>query len=159
MRFQGADVRFIVAPSTGSSAQHTQPETNLNNCSALCNAKASICIAAMAACALLSGIVQAKEEIVTVKMTVSTAGLDAGQPAGARALYARLWSAATIVCGRANRVGRRGVDNFSGCVETAIGGAVRSVNLPQLTLVYLSTHSLQDASNQGISVPVLVAAK
>jgi UrcA family protein len=131
----------------------------VNNYSAHFNSKASICTAAMAICALLSGIVQANEEMVTVKMSVSTAGLDAGQPAGARALYARLSSAATIVCGRANRVGLRGVDNFSGCVETAIGGAVRSANLPQLTMIYLQTHSMQDAANRGIEVPVLVAAK
>ena len=132
----------------------------MNNCSALSNARASICIASVAVwAALLSGNVQAKEEMVTVKMSVSTAGLDVGQPAGARALYARLWSAATIVCGRANRVGLRAVDNFSGCVETAIGDAVRSAKLPQLTLVYLVTHSQQDAANRGIDVPVLVAAK
>jgi UrcA family protein len=146
-------VRLIVASSKNHQPpQDIQPEINVEN-----YFKASICIGAMAACALLSGIVQAEE--VTVKMSVSTAGLDTGQPAGARALYDRIRSAANVLCGSGNRVGLRAVDDFTGCVEKAVGDAVRSAGLPQLSLAYLATHSLQDAANHGIDVPALVAAK
>jgi UrcA family protein len=123
------------------------------------DAKAFTCVAALAACALLSGPLQAEERIVTVKVSVNTAGLDAGQPAGARQLYGRLQHAAKFLCGRGMRVGLQPVDDFAGCVESAIGEAVRSAHLPQLTMVYLSTHTLKQATTHGIDVPVLAAAK
>ncbi len=115
------------------------------------NAKAFTFVAALAACALLSGPIHAQERIVTVKVSVNTAGLDVGQPTGARRLYSRLHVAANVVCGT--------IDDFAGCVETAIGEAVRSANLPQLTAEYLRTHTLQQATTHGIDVPVLVAEK
>ena len=123
------------------------------------NAKAFTCVAALAACALLSGPIQAQERIVTVKVSVNTAGLDVGQPAGARRLYSRLQHAANVVCGNGMRVGLRTIDDFAGCVETAIGEAVRSANLPQLTAEYRRTHSLQQATTHEIDVPVLAAEK
>jgi UrcA family protein len=46
--------------------------------------KPFICFAAMAACAALFGATQATGHEVTVKIQVSTAGLDLNQPAGAR---------------------------------------------------------------------------
>ena len=122
-------------------------------------AQAFTCVAALAACALLSGPIQAEERIVTVKDSVNTAGLDAGQPAGARQLYGRLQHAAKFVCGRSMRVGLQPVGDFAGCVESAIGEAVRSAHLPQLTMVYLSTHTPKQATTHGIDVSVLVAAK
>jgi UrcA family protein len=121
--------------------------------------KAFAYAATLAACALLSGPIQAEEPIVTVKASVSTAGLDVGQPAGARALYGRLRHAAIEVCGSGMRVGLRAVDDFAGCIETAVAEAVRSAHLPQLTLEYLKTHTLQQAVNHRIDVPVLTAAK
>jgi hypothetical protein len=45
------------------------------------------------------------------------------------------------------------------CLETAIGDAVRSIDRPRLTLVYLATHTPQDAWSHGINLPVLAAAK
>jgi UrcA family protein len=90
---------------------------------------------------------------------VSIAGLDVGQPAGARALYVRLRHAAIEVCGSGMRVDLRAVDDFAGCIETAVGEAVRSAHLPQLTLEYLKTHTLQQALNHRIDVPVLTAAQ
>jgi UrcA family protein len=123
------------------------------------NAKILLCIAAASACALLSGPIQAEEQIVTVKLSVSTAGIDPSEPADARELYGRLQSAAHIVCGPANRVGLRPVDNVGACYEKALGSAVRSANLPQLTIVYLRTHSPLEATARGIGVPVLMAAK
>ncbi len=122
------------------------------------NAKAYICTAAVAAC-ILSGPVQAKEHIVDVKLSVNTAGLDLKQPADARALYRRLQKVANIVCGHGNRVDLRAVPDFAACYERALGDAVRSANTPQLTIVYLKSHTLQDAATRGIEVPALVAAK
>lgn len=123
------------------------------------NAKAFACAATLAACALLSAPLQAQERSVTVKASVTTAGLDVGQPAGVRALYGRLQHAAIEVCGRGMRVGLQAVDNFPACIETALGEAVRSANLPQLTLEYLRTHTLQQALNYRIDVPVLTVAR
>jgi UrcA family protein len=123
------------------------------------NAKAFTYVAALAACALLSAPIQSKERIVTLKVSVNTAGLDVGQPAGARELYSRLRHAANVVCGNGMRVGLQTIGDFAGCVETAIGEAVRSANLPQLTMAYLTTHTLQQATTHGIEVPVLMAAE
>ncbi|SRR6266849_7331629 len=122
-------------------------------------AKAFTCVLALAACALPSGPIQAQERIVTLKVSVNTAGLDVGQPPGARQLYGRLQHAANVVCGNGMRVGLQTIGDFAGCVETAIGEAVRSANLPQLTMTYLRTHTLQQATDHGIEVPVLMAAK
>jgi UrcA family protein len=123
------------------------------------NTKSFVCIAAVAACAVLSSPVQAKDHEVEVKISVSAAGLDLSQPAGARELYGRLQKAATIVCGNGNRVDLQPLTDFASCYETAVGDAVRSADRPHLTMVYLRTHTLQDAAARGINVPVLVAAK
>jgi UrcA family protein len=125
--------------------------------------KAKACIGtaalAAAACAILSGPVQAKEHIVDVTLSVNTAGLDLKQPADARELYRRLQKAAYIVCGHGNRVDLRAVPDFAACYEQALGDAVRAANRPQLTLVYLRSHTIQDAATRGIEIPALVAAK
>jgi UrcA family protein len=118
------------------------------------NTKSLTCVAALAACALLSGPIRAGERIVTVKVSVTTAGLDVGRPADARELYSRLQHAANVVCGNGMRVGLQTIGDFAGCVETALGEAVRSANLPQLTTVYLTTHTRQQATTRGIEVPV-----
>jgi UrcA family protein len=131
----------------------------MNTIASILKTKTSLCLAAAAACALLAGPIQAGEETVTIKQSVSSAGIDPSQPAGARELYSRVQTAAHIVCGRGNRVGLRPVANIEKCYEQALGTAVRSANLPQLTVVYLRTHSPQDAAARGISLPVLMAAK
>ena len=123
------------------------------------NTTACICIAAVAACAVLSGPAQANDHPVTIRLSVSTAGLDLSQRAGAGELYGRLKEAARTVCGSGNRVGLEPVTDFKSCYEKALADAVRSVNQPQLTIAYLKTHTLQDAAAQGINVPTLVAAK
>jgi UrcA family protein len=123
------------------------------------NTKSLTYVAALATCVLLSGPIRAGERIVTVKVSVTTTGLDVGQPAGARELYSRLQHAANVVCGNGMRVGLQTIGDFAGCVETALGEAVRSANLPQLTIAYLRTHTLQQATTHGIEVPVLMAAE
>jgi UrcA family protein len=122
-------------------------------------ANSCICAAAVAACALLSGPIHANEPTVAVSISVSTAGLDLNQATDARTMYGRLTDAARVVCGRGQRVDLRPVANISDCIDSALGDAVRSVNRSQLTMIFLQTHSLQDAANRGIEVPVLVAAK
>jgi len=123
------------------------------------NAKSCICTAAVAACVILAVPVQAKEHEVGVKLSVTTTGLDLKQPADALELYRRLRKAADIVCGHGNRVDLRPVPDFAACYEQALGDAVRSANRPQLTIVYLRSHTLQDAAARGIEVPARVAAK
>lgn len=122
-------------------------------------AKPFICIAFLAACGVLSAPVQAKSHEVTVKITVSTAGLDLSKPAGAREAYARLQRAAGIACSHGMRVDLQPPASFTGCYEKAIGDAVRSARRPQLTLVYLATHTPRDAATYGIEVPVRMAAE
>jgi UrcA family protein len=133
----------------------------MNKQSPWLNTKLSICINALAACAILPGAVQAKDQDVTVSAQVSTAGLDLSQPAAARELYGRLHKAAFNVCGTGNRLDLKplGPIEFEGCVQKALGDSVRSANRPQLTKVYLNTHSLQDAATRGIDVSALMAAK
>jgi UrcA family protein len=117
----------------------------------------SSCIAVAAACAVSSRPAEASDREVTVAVSVMTAGLDLRQPAAAQKLYTRLEHAAYLVCGSGKRVGLKPVDDVSGCREKAVGDAVRSANLAQLTLAYLRTHTLQEAAAHGIRV--VVAAK
>jgi UrcA family protein len=123
--------------------------------------KLSTRIGALAVCAIVSGLVQAKDYEVTVAVPVSSAGLDLSRTAGALELYGRLTKAAYFVCRGGNRVDLKPLApaQFKRCNETALGNAVRSANQPQLTKVYLETHTLQDASTHGIDVSVLMAAK
>ena len=121
--------------------------------------KLVICFAAVVAYAVLSDAVRAADPEVTVKVTVSTAGLDPSQPAGARELYGRLQTAALIVCTHGNRVDLDPPASFHGCYEKALGDAVRSAHQPQLSMVYLAAHTRRDAAAYGIEVPVRLAAE
>ena len=121
------------------------------------NTKSFIYIGLITACALLAGSLQAKELAVTVK--VNAAGLNIGEPAGGRELYSRLKHAAAIVC--SNRLlGLQPVESLVDCEEAALGAAVRSANLPQLTVAYLGAHTSQQAAAYGIEVPgTFIASK
>ncbi len=130
----------------------------MNTNSAL-TTKPLIYFAAAAACAVLSGPVQANDHEVTVKISVSTAGLDLSQPADARKLYARLRYAADSACTSANIVGLEPVASYHACYEKALGDAVRSVNQPQLRMAYLATHTPDQAEAYGIEIPARIAAK
>jgi UrcA family protein len=114
---------------------------------------------ALVACTLFAGNVAAKDQEFTVAYQVSTQGLDLSQPVGAHELYSRLRHAAHVVCTHGMRVGLKPVTDENACYEKALGDAIRSVNLPLLTQVYLATHTLQQAAARGIEVPVQVAAK
>src|SRR5580692_2119872 len=121
--------------------------------------KPFIHFAAVVACGLLSGAVQAAGHEVTVKIAVSTAGLDRSQPAGAREVYRRLQRAARTACGDGDRVGLEPPTSFEGCYEQALGDAVRSAHRAQLSIIYLATHTARDAATYGIEVPVRLATE
>jgi UrcA family protein len=117
-------------------------------------------LGALAACGLLCGAVQAAEEHTLIaKVTVNTLGLNPSQPAGAHELYGRLSKAARVVCSHANRVDLHADSDFVGCYQKALAAAVRSVNRQQLTLEYLTTHTLRDAAKYGIDLPLSAAAQ
>jgi UrcA family protein len=118
-----------------------------------------ICFAIVFACALLSENIQAADRDVTIKIAVSTTGLDPSQPAGAREVYRRLQRAARTACGDGDRVGLEPATSFAGCYEQALGDAVRSVHQPQLSVIYLATHTVRDAAARGIEVPVRLATQ
>jgi UrcA family protein len=105
------------------------------------------------ACTLFAGNVAAAGREVTVAIQVSTEGLDLGQPAGAQKFYECLKHAAQVACTHGNRVGLEPPPDPAGCYEKALGGAIPSVNVPLLTLVYLETHTLWQAAALGIQVP------
>jgi UrcA family protein len=121
--------------------------------------KFGLCIAAAAACALLAGAAQADDRDVTIAITVSTAGLDLSQPAGAREAYRRIEHAAYIACTRGNRLDLEPPASYMGCYEKGIGAAVGSAHVPQLSIVYLETHSPRDAAIYGIGAPARLASK
>jgi len=134
-------------------------EINMNTIASFLSSRPFICIAAVAACAALSGPVHAKDHEVTVKISVSTAGLDLTQPAGAREVYRRLRLAALTACGDGGRVDLEPVASVHGCYEKALGEAVRSAHQPQLSVVYLATHTIRNAATYGIEVPVRLATE
>ena len=109
----------------------------MRTCKRFMNPKRSACLAAVAAYGALAGPALASAPEVTVKVTVSAAGVTLAEPAGVRALYGRLRQAARLVCGRGDRVGLEPAKDFAGCYEKALGDAVRSVNRPELTMVYM----------------------
>jgi UrcA family protein len=111
------------------------------------------------ACTLFAGNVAAAGREVTVSIHVSTEGFDLSQPSGAQKFYERLKHAAEVACTHGNRVDLEPAADPAGCYEKALGGAIRSVNVPLLTLVYLETHTLWQAAALGIKVPAQIAAK
>jgi UrcA family protein len=113
--------------------------------------------AAVVACALFAGNVEANE--VTVAIQVNTRGLDLSQPAGAHEVYTRLQHAARVVCTHGMRVDLQPSPDPEGCYEKALGDAVRSAKVPLLTQAYLATHTLREAAARGIDIPVQIAAK
>lgn len=124
---------------------------------AVLGTKTCLGIAALAACALFAGVVQAGDTF-PIKVTINTAGLDLRQEAGIRELYSRLKNAADAVCNNVYRVGLEPVANYVDCYEKALGAAVQSVNRPKLTQVYLSAHTLKDATAHGVKVYLLATA-
>ena len=127
------------------------------NTNAPCSsAQSFIRLAAVVASIALSGYAEADNQTVRVSETVSVVGIDLNTPEGARKVYMRLKAASRSVCGDS----RLGLEMpHVGCDEDALGNAIRSANRPQLTMVYLRSHSIQTAEAHGIRIPLLVAEK
>jgi len=115
--------------------------------------------AAVVVCTLFAGSVGANDKEFTVAYRVNTQGVDLSTPAGARKMYSRLKHAADVVCTDGNRVDLAPPPSPTACFEDALANAVRSLNSPLLTQVYLETHTLQQAAIHNIDIPALVAAK
>jgi UrcA family protein len=113
---------------------------------------------AAATCTLFAGAVTAEDHTVTVALHVSSEGLDLSQQKDAQTFYVRLKNAAWVVCTRADRVDLAPVDDPRRCSEKSLAEAIRSINLPALTLIYLATHTLQQAAASGINIPLQAAA-
>ena len=116
-------------------------------------------LSAALACMLCSGALAAREHTVTVAMPVSAKGLDLTQAKDAQIFYTRLKNAAWIACTRGNRVDLLPVEDFKGCYEKALGGAVRSAKAPLITQIYLSSHTYGEAVAQSIEVPAQAARR
>ena len=116
-------------------------------------------LGATLACTCLVGNVAATEHVVSVSVPVNTQGLDLSKPDDARTLYIRLKNAAWLVCTHGNRVGLEPSPDPKGCYEKALGEAVRSARTPLVTMLYLATHTMQEAAARGIQLPGQVASK
>lgn len=111
---------------------------------------------------VLIGIVgnaSAAEHMVSVSVPVSSQGLDLSKPDDARTFYFRLKNAAWMVCERDPRVDLKPSEDPRGCYEKSLGDAVRAVDTPLVTWLYLATHTLQEAAARGIRLPAKVAAR
>ena len=116
-------------------------------------------VGATVACTLFATSAAARDREVTVAIPETPQGHDHGRSAHAQALYTRLSRAADRAFTRANRIGLVPVSNETECIESALGNAVRSANLPQLTQAYLGNHSIREAAARGIEAPVQLATK
>ena len=118
-----------------------------------------IVVATTVVCTLFAGNLAAKDHYVTVAIHVSAQGLDLTQPADAYTFYRRLQYAARVACTRGDQVALEPVEDLQGCIEQALGTAIRSAKTPLLTWIYLEAHTFQEAARNGIEVPAQVAAK
>jgi len=107
---------------------------------------------------LAAGTAAAASHDVTVAIHLSTAGVDLTDPAQAQRFYQRVEDAAWKVCTPDIRVALEPVDDAKGCLEKALGAAIRSLKAPQLTQIYLASHTLQQAKAYGIEIPAQLAA-
>jgi UrcA family protein len=109
------------------------------------------------ACALFAGTAGADDHSVIVSKQIDTSGLDLNRTADAQTLYTRIRHAADDVCTRGKQVDLLPADNPTRCYEKALGDAIRSAKLPMLTQIYLTTHTVKEATARGIEVPSQVA--
>jgi len=131
----------------------------MNIRSAVKSAGWSVLVSAAVACTLFADSVAAASHDFIVALRVSTKGLDLSQLAGAQKFYQRLQYAALEVCKPDVRVALEPVADPKGCMEKALGEAIRSANQPLLTQIYLETHTLREAAARGIEVTGQIAAK
>ncbi|HUN26375.1 MAG TPA: UrcA family protein [Steroidobacteraceae bacterium] len=112
-----------------------------------------------AACTLASGLAQAGPVdggMPSVK--VSSAGLDLGSASGARAMFKRLTAAAEGVCGVTAEFDAVHASSYRLCYKQTLGGAVRALNQPAVTQVYVAQYP-RDAARFGVAAGGFVASR
>jgi UrcA family protein len=108
---------------------------------------------------LLAGPASSERRTFAVAIPVNSTGLDLSQKSGVRQFYARIRAAAAIVCSHGDRAALAPLSDPRACRETALGDAIRSLGIPALTLVYLESHTLAEATARRIPVPTQFASK
>jgi UrcA family protein len=134
-------------------------EIKMNTQCPTLHAGSCICLAALAACAVLASPVHAKDQQVLVNIPVDIRGLDLSQPAAAREVYRRIQRAAHTACTRGNRVDLAPPANYFVCYEKALGETVGSAHQVQLSTVYLESHTPRDAVTYSIEATVQMASQ
>jgi UrcA family protein len=100
-----------------------------------------ISLTALIALAAIPALSTATEEQAPVlQRAVSHRNLDLDTDRGARAFYSRLRTAALSVCYATESVMPGSYSSENPCVKKAIGDAVRSVNRPNLTQLFVAAY-------------------
>jgi UrcA family protein len=110
-------------------------------------------------CTLGANTTRADTPLITVAIHVNAKGLDLTQEQGTRKFYQRIEFAAWVACNHADRVGLSPVEHPMQCADQSLASAIRSASMPALTRIYLETHTPQQASVAGISLPLSAAAR
>jgi len=106
---------------------------------------------AAAVCTLVSGMSQAASlDPPTVSVKVSSAGLDLSSEVGAHTMLRRLAGAAERVCGVEAEFDAVHGGQFRVCYKIALSEAVRSLNQPTVTHVYIAQYP-REAARFGIA--------
>jgi UrcA family protein len=95
---------------------------------------------------------RATEGSVTVTRQVSLAGVDLNTPAGARAMYVRLKSAARSLCSTSDPLYRAPSWVYSDCVQDALSRAIRNAHRPLINEVFVSDYGIEAAEHFGIKL-------
>jgi UrcA family protein len=108
---------------------------------ALIHYTSSLCLTTAIAIMVVPAVSQAGgEEAPVLQKAVSHAGLDLNTDQGARAFYTRLRAAALSVCYATESAIPGSYSSDNPCVKKAIGDAVRAVNRPQVTQLYVAVY-------------------
>ena len=92
---------------------------------------------AIAAAALIVGVVPAYAANENGAFKVSLAGLDLQSASGARMMLTRIRNAASQVCGQAPYIADlNGTGNWKACYDDTVGRAVTQLNAPMVTEAY-----------------------
>lgn len=101
----------------------------------------SLCLATALAIMVVPAVSQAGgAEAPVLQKAVGHAGLDLNTDQGARAFYTRLRAAALSVCYATESAMPGSYSSDNPCVKKAIGDAVRAVNRPQVTQLYVAVY-------------------
>lgn len=96
----------------------------------------SMGLTALMAAFALSTPVLANSLVEIPSVTINYADLDVTTPQGTAALYRRIQSAASNVCGFYHARDLQRLQVWKNCYQVSINNAVSTVNLPQLTALH-----------------------